>query len=38
MEMRNEKDRVRELQTIIMQLKQEKSMVEQWNAKQQEKL
>jgi hypothetical protein len=38
MEMRDEKDRVRELQTIIMQLKQEKSMVEQWNAKQQEKL
>ena len=33
MEMRDEKDRVRELQTIIIQLKQEKSMVEQWNSK-----
>jgi hypothetical protein len=37
-EMRDEKDRVKELQTMIMKLKQEKWMIEQWNAKQQEKL
>lgn len=37
-EMRDQKDRVKELQTMIMKLKQEKWMIEQWNAKQQEKL
>jgi hypothetical protein len=37
-EKRDEKDRVKELQTMIMKLKQEKWMIEQWNAKQQEKL
>jgi DNA repair ATPase RecN len=38
MEARKEKDRVKELQGIIRKLKKEKSFVEQWNAKQQEKI
>jgi hypothetical protein len=38
METRKEKDRVKELQGIIMKLRQEKSLVEKWNAKQQEKI
>jgi hypothetical protein len=35
---RKEKDRVKELQSMIKQLKKEKAFVEQWNAKQQEKI
>jgi hypothetical protein len=35
---RKEKDRVKELQSMINQLKKEKDLVEQWNAKQQEKI
>jgi hypothetical protein len=35
---RKEKDRVKELQSMIKQLKKEKDFVEQWNAKQQEKI
>ena len=32
------KDRIQELQTMIMKLKQDEWMIEKWNAKQQEKL
>jgi LPS O-antigen subunit length determinant protein (WzzB/FepE family) len=35
---RKEKDRVKEMHSMIKQLKKEKSLVEQWNAKQQEKI
>ena len=38
METRKEKDRLNELQGIIMKLRQEKSLVEKWNEKQQEKI
>jgi hypothetical protein len=37
-EARKEKDMVKELQGIIRKLRKEKSFVEQWNAKQQEKI
>ena len=37
-EERKEKDRVKELQSMIKQLKKEKTFVEQWNAKQQENI
>jgi DNA polymerase sigma len=35
---RKEKDRVKELQSMVKQLKKEKALVEQWNARQQEKI
>jgi hypothetical protein len=35
---RNEKDRIKELQGMVKQLKKEKALVEQWNARQQEKI
>jgi hypothetical protein len=38
METRKEKDIVKELKGIIMKLRQEKSLVEKWNEKQQEKI
>jgi len=34
-EKRDEKDRVKELQGMILKLKQEKWMIKEWNAKQQ---
>jgi hypothetical protein len=34
----DEKDKVKELQTMIMTMKYKNWMIEQWNAKQQEKL
>jgi predicted RNase H-like nuclease (RuvC/YqgF family) len=35
---RSEKDRIKELQGMVKQLKKEKAQVEQWNARQQEKI
>jgi hypothetical protein len=35
---RNEKDKIKELQGMVKQLKKEKSLVEQWNSRQQEKI
>jgi hypothetical protein len=37
-EERKEKERVKELQSMIKKLKKEKSFVEQWNVKQKEKI